>query len=86
MNESNRSCPSPITGYFLDDDGHWVARLACGHNQHVRHDPPLVSRDWVQSAEGRKSMIGFKLNCVKCVEGLSADALPTHIEPKQSTS
>ena len=28
----------PITGYHTDEEGHWVAQLACGHNQHVRHN------------------------------------------------
>ena len=56
----------PIVGYHLDEEGHWVAELACRHNQHVRHHPPLVSRPWVSSEGGRESMIGYELNCVKC--------------------
>ena len=80
MNELNRGCPQPITGYHLDHEGHWVAQLACGHNQHVRHDPPLVSRDWVRSAEGRSSMIGTELDCLKCVERLPSDIRPTPIK------
>ena len=35
-----------ITGFHLDEEGHWVAELECGHNQHVRHDPPYVERPW----------------------------------------
>lgn len=66
----------PITGYHLDEEGHWVAQLACGHNQHVRHDPPLVVREWVQSPQGRNAMIGFELVCKKCLEGAPADARP----------
>jgi len=30
-----------IIGYHLDDQGDWVADLACGHGQHVRHQPPM---------------------------------------------
>ena len=56
----------PIVCYHLDEEDHWVAELDCGHNQHVRHNPPLVSRPWVVSEEGRNSMLGFELNCVKC--------------------
>ncbi|MHB0949418.1 MAG: DUF3565 domain-containing protein [Gemmatimonadaceae bacterium] len=56
----------PITGYHTDDEGHWVAELACGHNQQVRHDPPLVSRPWVTTPEGRASFLGFGLNCLRC--------------------
>lgn len=69
MSQSDeRALPQPIVDYCIDDEGHWVARLSCGHNQHVRHDPPLVSRPWVQTASGRDSMIGHKLRCKKCVE------------------
>lgn len=60
-----------ITGFQLDEEKHWVARLACGHNQHVRHNPPLVSRPWVLSEEGRASMLGAALNCVLCDESPS---------------
>jgi len=34
----------PITGFHLDEEGHWVAELACGHFQHVRHSPPWMER------------------------------------------
>ena len=45
-----------------------MARLACGHGQHVRHDPPLVSRTWVLTEDGRASRLGQILNCVRCDE------------------
>ena len=60
----------PIVGYHKDGEDHWVARLACGHNQHVRHDPPWINRPWVMTPEGRESRLGVKLNCKKCDEGL----------------
>jgi hypothetical protein len=66
----------PITGYHCDEEGHWVAQLACGHNQHVRHQPPWVNRPWVVTAEGRQGMLGFRLNCVKCEEGAPPDERP----------
>ena len=66
----------PIAGYHQDQEGHWVAELSCGHNQHVRHDPPWQNRPWVVSAEGRASMLGFELNCKKCEEGAPPDNLP----------
>jgi len=56
----------PIIGYHRDEDDDWVAELACGHNQHVRHDPPWQLRTWVTTDEGRKSRLGNKLNCKKC--------------------
>lgn len=55
-----------IVGFHQDDEGHWVAELACGHSQHVRHDPPLVSRPWVLTAEGRQQFLGFELLCKLC--------------------
>ncbi len=63
----------PIIGYHQDEEGHWVAQLACGHNQHVRHNPPLVTRTWVVSDAGRASMLGKVLDCIKCDTSESAD-------------
>ena len=57
---------SPIAGYHKDEEDHWVAELACGHFQHVRHNPPWISRPWVVTEEGRQSMLGYKLQCKKC--------------------
>jgi 3-hydroxymyristoyl/3-hydroxydecanoyl-(acyl carrier protein) dehydratase len=65
----------PITGYHLDDEGHWVAELACGHGQHVRHDPPWQLRPWVITAEGRDGRLGVELECVRCDE---MDAAAVH--------
>ncbi|AWB68933.1 DUF3565 domain-containing protein [Saccharobesus litoralis] len=56
----------PIIGYYKDEQGHWVAKLSCHHNQHVRHQPPFINRPWVTTPEGRNSKLGFELNCVKC--------------------
>jgi hypothetical protein len=42
--------------------------LECGHNQHVRHDPPYVERPWVITEHGRRSRLGQELNCVRCDE------------------
>jgi hypothetical protein len=55
-----------IVGYHKDEEDHWVARLKCGHNQHVRHNPPWTIRIWVTSDQGRESMLGHRLECVKC--------------------
>ncbi len=64
-----------ITGYHLDDEHHWVAELACGHFQHVRHNPPWVLRPWVATEAGRKGMLGHLLNCKKCDAGEPPDHL-----------
>jgi len=57
-----------IVGYHVDDEGHWVAELQCGHGQHVRHDPPWQVREWVTTESGRASFLGVELNCVLCDE------------------
>ena len=43
-----------------------IITLECGHEQHVRHKPPLVERSWVLTAEGRAGMIGATLDCRAC--------------------
>lgn len=55
-----------ITGFVLDDESHWCARLSCGHRRHTRHDPPMVERPWVLTEEGRAEFIGADLDCVRC--------------------
>jgi hypothetical protein len=57
-----------ITAFHKDEIGDWRADLECGHRQHVRHDPPLISRPWVLTGEGRASRIGLELNCKHCDE------------------
>ncbi|MEP7274290.1 MAG: DUF3565 domain-containing protein [Acidobacteriota bacterium] len=57
-----------IVSFHQDEQRHWVADLECGHQQHVRHDPPLTRRLWVLTVEGRKSRIGGELDCKKCDE------------------
>ena len=43
-----------------------VLDLACGHGQHVRHQPPFFSRPWVMTEGGRARFLGQPLNCQKC--------------------
>ncbi len=67
-----------IVGYHLDEEGEWVAELECLHGYHVRHIPPLVSRPWVLTPEGRAGKLGAELNCLRCdqlewPEGLVSD-------------
>lgn len=60
--------PRAIVGYHRDEEGHWVAELACGHGQHVRHDPPWQNRPWTQTPEGRRARLGEQLYCRKCLD------------------
>jgi tellurite methyltransferase len=55
-----------ISGFHQDDAGDWVAELACGHNQHVRHQPPFKIHPWVIDAGGRSSRLGTPLRCPLC--------------------
>lgn len=64
----------PITHFHQDDEGHWVARLACGHHQHVRHDPPWQMRPWVVTPDGRQAALGRTLACRKCEQGAPPDS------------
>lgn len=57
-----------IVGFHQDQQQHWVADLACGHTQHVRHDPPWQQRPWVLNEAERNARIGTTLNCVLCDE------------------
>jgi len=62
-----------IVGYNKDAEEDWRAELACGHLQHVRHNPPLVKREWVLTEAGRAEKLGAELECKKCDEGAVAD-------------
>ncbi len=55
-----------IIGFDVDAEGDPIALLDCGHPQHVRHRPPFVNRPWVITEEGRRGMLGQRLDCVRC--------------------
>jgi hypothetical protein len=55
-----------ITGFHLDELDDWVADLECGHTQHVRHNPPWVTRPWVTTEQGRQQHMGSILLCKEC--------------------
>jgi hypothetical protein len=55
-----------IFAFHQDDQGDWVAELACGHTQHLRHNPPWIERPWVITAEGRQGHLGGTLDCRQC--------------------
>jgi hypothetical protein len=62
-----------ITGYHLDEENYWIAELECGHNQHVRHNPPWTNRPWVVTEAGRTEKLGAILRCKKCDAGAPPD-------------
>ena len=65
-----------IIGFDTDEENHWVAKLHCGHNQHVRHQPPFINRPWVINKITRMEKLGQELNCVKCDNGAVQDFTP----------
>lgn len=67
-----------IVGYHQDEQGEWVAELACGHQRHVRHRPPFQVRPWVVEAEGRRERLGTLLEC-----GLCDQVSPAVPEPRE---
>ena len=66
MDEKTAGISRKIVGFHLDERQDWVAELECGHQQHMRHDPPWVRREWVMTAEGRMEHTGHELICVAC--------------------
>lgn len=60
-----------IIAFEQDEVGDWRAVLACGHRQHVRHNPPLVNRHWVQTEVGRSRFLGYELLCKLCDEEIN---------------
>jgi hypothetical protein len=67
-----------IVGYAVDDEGDMVAVLACGHTQHIRHNPPMVWREWATTSEGRRERLGEALNCADCDRGEPPDVDSPH--------
>jgi hypothetical protein len=63
-----------ITSFEQDDAGDWMAILACGHRQHVRHRPPWRERGWVLVAEERDERVGTPLECRACDDEKEDDA------------
>jgi tellurite methyltransferase len=55
-----------IESFEQDSAGDWVARLRCGHGQHMRHKPPFWTRGWVTTPEGRAAKLGVEVECPLC--------------------
>ncbi|HRD75573.1 MAG TPA: DUF3565 domain-containing protein [Hyphomicrobiaceae bacterium] len=61
-----------IAGFVQDEEGHWVALLACGHRQHMRHVPPFIERPWVATEQGRVAKFGTAIPCSLCLDDFSS--------------
>jgi hypothetical protein len=58
--------PRRITGFHQDGERQWIAELECGHQQHVRHNPPWEIRPWILAEETRRQKLGAELECTFC--------------------
>ena len=58
--------PRKIVDFHIDEKGDWVAELDCGHQQHVRHNPPWTIHSWVTTPQGRLEHLGQELECFAC--------------------
>lgn len=66
-----------IVDFEQDAKGDWVAKLSCGHRQHVRHRPPVELRPWVLTDESRMAEQGTTRDCSRCDEPAGRDR-PNH--------
>lgn len=60
----------PIITFDRDEEHDWREVLDCGYYQHMRHDPPLSTRELTLPAEGRDSRVGLDVDCRKCDEAV----------------
>ena len=66
MKTQSAGIPRKIVGFRMDVDRNWVADLECGHQKHVRNDPPYTDHHWVTTAQGRLDHMGQELICSAC--------------------
>lgn len=55
-----------IITFDRDEEHQWRAALDRGHFEHMRHGPPLRTRNWTLTAGGRDSRIGLEADCRGC--------------------
>ena len=67
MQAKSVGVPGKIVDFHLDANCDWVAELECGHEQHVRHNPPWTIHPWVITPQGRLEHLGQALECIACL-------------------
>jgi hypothetical protein len=66
MQAKSVGVPRKILDFHLDASCDWIAELECGHEQHVRHNPPWTITPWVTTPQGRFEHLGQELDCTGC--------------------
>jgi hypothetical protein len=67
MQAKSVGVPRKIVDFHLDINCDWIAELECGHEQHVRHNPPWTIHPWVTTPQGRLEHLGQELECTACL-------------------
>jgi tellurite methyltransferase len=62
-----------ILSFETDEDGDWRVRLDCGHQRHLRHDPPREVRPQLSDPHAREEAIGQEIECGRCDQRLIPD-------------
>lgn len=57
-----------ILGFEQDDEGEWKLLLDCGHQRHLRHDPPRETRPELFEVASREAAVGGKIPCGLCAQ------------------
>ena len=71
-----------MVGFRRDDEGDWIAELACLHSQHIRHDPPFWDAAWIEDDDERARRVGQPLDCPLCDRA----ELPEGLRPARTTA
>ena len=80
-----QSANSTVLDLRQDQEQHWVAVLACGHTQHLRHQPPWQNRHWLLDPQQRNAIIGQPFVCGWCTAtAAEADSQPCATPPNQT--
>ena len=66
MQAKSVGVPRKIVDFHLDEAGEWVAELECGHEEHVRHNPPWTIRPWITTPQDRLEHLEQHLECMSC--------------------
>lgn len=70
MSEPAPPVPRTILGWRREAADTVVSTLDCGHDRHVRHQPPLSSHAWVLDDAACDARVGASIECLRCGQRL----------------